>query len=266
LAAIEKSRVRDIVMRSDLLVLSVTLVCLLGCFSTPEERPSGPIARFGTAPTIDGVFDEGEWDDAEIVRVDTVEQFRIKHDGVNLYFAIRAGGGDLRFNTDSGLRVLHWSAQLGSAEYKKTDSLTQSLDRPFSFELWGLQNESPAVIRETLADYLAEHGWAANIASMGNLMQSELAISLDWLGVNTDSGRYVAVPGVRMGCGLMISRGDPRAEELMALPRDELRKKYPPVFWPAESMPNDSIGMGMSPEIITVDPANFGKIWIDLKK
>jgi hypothetical protein len=220
----------------------------------------------GSTPVIDGVFDSGEWDDAEIVRADTIEQFRIKHDGVNLYFAVKAGGGNLVFNTDAGVRVLHWSAQLGSAEYVKSDSLTQSLDKPFAFELWGLRKEPPAVIQETLARYLAENGWVANTASMGELMQSELVVSFDWLGVSTGSGRLVEIPSVRVRGGLMMSRDDPRAEELFALPREEGERLYPSVSWPAESLPNDSIGMGGLPDTIRIDPANFGKIWIDLQR
>jgi len=242
------------------------LVCLSACSPAREVEPSGPIARLGTTPIIDGVFDSGEWDDAEIVRAGTIEQFRIKHDGVNLYFAVKAGGGDLLVNTATGIRVLHWSAQLGSAEYVESDTLTQSLDRPFAFELWGLHEESPAVIQEALAAYLAENGWAANTASMGNLMQSELAVSFDWLGLNTESGQFVEVPSVRIQGGLMISRDDPRAEELMALPREEMERLYPSVSWPAESAPSDSIGMGDLPDTIRVDPADFGTIWIDLRR
>jgi hypothetical protein len=247
-------------------VVYLFLVCFSGYSATQEVEPSGPIARLGSTPVIDGVFDSGEWDDAEIVRADTIDQFRIKHDGVNLYFAVNAGGGNLVFNTDAGVRVLHWSAQLGSAEYVKSDTLTQSLDKPYAFELWGLHEESPAVIHETLAAYLAENGWAANTASMGNLAQSELVVSFDWLGVNTGSGRFVETPSVRIGAGLMIARGDPRAEELFALPREELQRLYPPVSWPAESAPNDSIGMGDLPDTIRIDPADFGKIWIDLRR
>lgn len=232
--------------------------------SVGENEPPGPIARYGTAPTIDGVLEEGEWDDAVVVLADTVEQFRMKHDGVNLYFGIRAGGGDIRFNTAEGLRVLHWSGQLGSAEYAKLDTPAQSLARPFAFELWGLREEPPDVIQETLDRYLSENGWASSTASMGNVMESELAVSLDWLGVDTESARFVEIPGVRMGCGLMISRNDPRAEELKALPRDELERRHPSVFWPAESMPNDPLGMGSCPDTILVDPANYGRIWIDL--
>jgi hypothetical protein len=253
-------------MTRGLAIACSLLVCIMACSSSRETEPTGLIARFGSTPTIDGVFAPGEWDDAEIARADTVEQFRVKHDGENLYLAVRAGGGDLVFNTAAGVRVLHWSGQLGSAEYAQSDSRTQSLERPFAHELWGLRDQPPAVIRETLARYLAENGWAANTASMGNLMESELAVSFDWLGVNTGSEPFVELPGIRVSAGLMIARDDPRGEELLALPREELRRRYPNVFWPAESPPSDSIGMGGLPDTIRVDPADYGRIWIDLRR
>lgn len=252
-------------MKISLSMLSLSLVWVLGCTSVSEDEPSGPIARFGTTPRIDGVFEEGEWDDAEIVRDGTVERFRIKHDGKHLYFALNAGGGDVWFDRDAGLSLLHWSAQLGSLEYTRSDSSTQSLDKPFAYELWGLQNEPPAVIEETLAGYLADNGWAANIAPMGALYQSELVVSFDWLGVDLESGRFVGIPGVRIEAGLMISRDDPRGEEIMAMSPEERRKRYPTLYWPTEPAPNDSIGMGTWPETISTDCANFGKIWIDLE-
>ena len=251
-------------MRKSLPIVCSFLVCLLACSSRQEVEPTGLVARFGSTPTIDGVYDPGEWDDALIVKADTVELFRIKHDSENLYFAVPAGGGDLVFNMDTGVRVLHWSAQLGSAEYVKSGTSTQVLDKPFAYELWGLQDESPAVIHETLAAYLAQNGWTANTASMGNLMQSELAVSFEWLGLDTESGRFVEMPSFRIGAGLMITRGDPRGKELLSLPREELKRLYPPVRWPSESAPKDSIGGGL-PDTIRVDEADFGRIWIDLQ-
>ena len=253
-------------MKRSLPIIFSFLLCCLACSPVREVEPTGLIARLGSTPTIDGVFDSGEWDDAEIVRADTLEQLRVKHDGVNLYFAVRAGGGNILFNTDAGVRVLHWSAQLGSAEYVKPDTLTQSLDKPFAFELWGLHNESPAVIQEALAGYLAQNGWAANTASMGNLMQSELVVSFDWLGVDTGSRRFVEIPDVRIGGGLMISRGDPREKELLAQSLEERKKQYPSVSWPAEFPPSDSIGMGGLPDTIRINAADYGKIWIDLRR
>jgi len=214
-------------MKKSITIVSSLLVCLLACSSKQEAEPTWLIARFGSTPTIDGVHDSGEWDDATIVKADTVELFRIKHDSENLYFAVRAGGGDLVFNMDAGVRVLHWSAQLGSAEYVKSDKNTQVLDKPFAPELWGLQDESPAVIHETLAEYLAKNGWTSNTASMGNLMQSELAVSFEWLGLDTKSGQFIEIPHVRIGAGLMIARGDPREKELLSMSREELKKLYP---------------------------------------
>lgn len=251
-------------MRLPSLVTTLVLVCLLGCSSVSDVEPTGPIAGFGVAPTIDGVFETGEWDDAEIVSVGTNQQFRIKHDSTNLYLALDAGGGNLWFNKSEGLHVLHWSAQLGSAEYVKSDSSMQILDRPFAFELWGLQDESPEVINETLSAYLTENGWTANIAPMGQKMQSEFAISFDWLGVTIGSKRFVEIPGLHIGAGLVLSRNDPETEEIMALSMEERKKRYPLLSWP-EGPEDHPLNMGPCPDTIRVDPADFGKIWIDLQ-
>ncbi len=253
-------------MRRQLLIVGLLLICFSGCSSVPEPEPSGPIAKFGTTPTIDGVFEAGEWDGAEIVRAGTIEQFRIKHDSTNLYFALNAGGGNLWFDKDAGLHVLHWSAQLGSAEYTRYDSSTQILDKPFAFELWKLQEESPALINETLAAYLAENGWVANIAPMGPKMQSEFAVSFDWLGVTIGSGRFAEIPSIHISGGLMLSRGDPEAGEIMAMSVEERRKQFPSLFWPEGSGPDNPLNAGPCPDTMHVAPSDFGKIWIDLEE
>ncbi len=98
------------------LILSLTFACLLDYSFALAAETSRSIARFGTSPTIDGVFEDGEWDDAETVQAGQYQQFRLKHDGTNLYFAVVGDGGNLWFNKDRGLRVLHASAQLGSVE------------------------------------------------------------------------------------------------------------------------------------------------------
>jgi hypothetical protein len=228
-----------------------------------EER-SGPIARFGTAPSIDGEFTDGEWDDASVVLTGKDQRFRIKHDSSNLYIALDGGGGNLWFNKDDGLHVLHWSAQLGSAKYRKSDSTTQLLDRPFDYELWGLQKEPPSVINIALVGYLAENGWVANTAPMGPKMQSEFAISFGWLGVTLGSERFIEIPGLHISAGLMLTRDDPEAEEIMALPAEERKRRYPPFSWPAGSGPTHPMNTGACPDTIRVDPNDFGSIWIDL--
>jgi hypothetical protein len=65
----------------------------------------------------------------------------------------------------------------------------------------------------------------------------------------------------------MISRGDPREAELLAMPPEERKRLYPSVSWPAESSPTDSITMGGGlPDTICIDPADYGRIWIDLRR
>ena len=73
------------------------------------------------------------------------------------------------------------------------------------------------------------------------------------------------IPSLRIGAGLMITRDDPRGEELLSLSRDELEKRYPSVRWPSTSTPGDSIGGGL-PDTIHVDETDYGSIWIDLEK
>ncbi len=262
----ETDTLEETIVKRQLLILSLFLVCFLGCSATHEVEPSGPIARLGTTPTIDGIFEDGEWDDAEIVRAGTIEQFRIKHDSTNLYFALNAGGGNLWFDKDAGLHVLHWSAQLGSAKHVKLDSLKQVLDKPFAFELWKLQDESPAVINETLAAYLTENGWASNIAPLGPKMQSEFAVSFDWLGVTVGSRRFVELPGIHITGGLMLSRNDPEAKEIMAMSIEERKKEFPSLFWPEESEEGHPLNGGSCPDTISTVPSDFGKIWIDLQE
>lgn len=246
-----------------LLIQSLFMVCFWACSSGQKTEPNGPIAGFGSTPTIDGVFEDGEWDDAEVVHTGKNQQFRLKHDHVNLYLALDAGGGNLWFDKEDGLHVLHWSSQLGSATYKKTDSLMHVLDKPFNHRLWKLQDEPPDVIRKTLIAYLEEEGWTANIAPLGPKMQSEFAISFEWLGIKPGSEQYIQIPGIHICGGLMLTRSDPEFEKIMDMTLDERKKQYPSLFWP-ESPENHPLNGGPCPDTIQLDPVDFGIIWIDL--
>ena len=250
-------------MKMQLLTQSLILVCFFWCSEVPEVEPSGPIARFGSTPTIDGVFEDGEWDDAEVVQVGKYQQFRVKHDSTNLYFAFNQDGGGLWFYKDTGLHVLHASAQLGFAEYIKSDSLIQSLDRAFDWQLFGLQNETVTDINKITAVYLAENGWVASIGSLGNLAQSEWAVSFYWLGVTKGAGRFVETPSIYIFSARMrLSPEEKKA--LLALPLEERKNQYPALHWPAPPVPNDSLNLGLCPKTINIDPTGWSKIWIDL--
>ena len=251
-------------MKRQLFILSLILFCYLRCSSVTEVEPSGPIARLGSTPTIDGVFEDGEWDDAEVVQAGEYQRFRIKHDGHNLYFALVGGGGDLWFNKDTGLHILHSSGQLGSAEYVKSDSSVQSLDKPFDYQLGSLQKKSVTDVQKALADYLAENGWVASIAHLGPRRQTEFAVSFDWLGVSAGSKRFVKIPSIYVYSGMIFSAGDPELEKLMAMPLEERKTKYATLYWPSENEPNDNVGSGRSPETMSIDSTSWGTIWIDL--
>jgi hypothetical protein len=98
-------------------------------------------------------------------------------------------------------------------------------------------------------------------------MQSELAVSFDWLGLNAEAAGFVEIPSLRIGGGLIISRDDPRIEELLAMPLEERANLYTEVSWPKETAPRDSIRMGGGlPDTIRIDPADFGRIWVDLRR
>jgi hypothetical protein len=239
------------------------LAFCLGCNSDRQDQPPGPVAGFGSTPVIDGVFGAGEWDDAEVVRAGDGLHFRVKHDRINLYFAFDHDGGNLYFNKKKRIQVLHASAQLGTAEFIKSGKGKQTLDKPFEWQLFGLQNETPVEIKTKLAGFLAENGWVASTGPLGNMAQSEWAVSFKWLGIPEKSKRAVKTPGLYIFCARM--RLSPQEQEaLLALPLEERRKVYPPLTWPEIPVPNDSLNNGLCPETIRIDPSGWGTVRIDL--
>jgi len=139
----------------------------------------------------------------------------------------------------------------------------QVLDKPFKYKLWKLQDEPPDVIKKTLMNYLKEEGWTANIAPLGPKMQSEFAISFEWLGIQSGSEQYVRIPGIHICGGLMLTRSDPEFEKIMNMPLEERKKQYPSLFWP-ESPKTHPLNGGPCPDMIKIAPDDFGTIWIDL--
>ena len=249
-------------MKMQLLLLSLILICFLGCSPVPEGEPSGPISRFGSTPTIDGVFAEGEWDDAVVVQAGEYQQFRLKHDSTNLYFALVGDGGNLWFNKDPGLQVLHSSAQLASAEYTKSDSSTLLLHKAFQGQLFGLQNEPATDINKKITAYLAQNGWVGSMG--GNKAQTEFAVSFNCLGVSIGSKRFVEIPPLYIYSGRHFTPEEVEKLGLRKLSLEERKKQYPTLYWPVLPVPNDSLNTGYSPKTISFDPSEWGKIWIDL--
>jgi hypothetical protein len=233
----------------------------LGGPAVPEDEPSGPIAKSGTTPTIDGVFEVSEWDDAVIVKAGKHQQFRLKHDGTNLYFALIGDGSNLFLERDTCFHVLHASAQLTWAVYSKSEDTIQSRYKKYDHKLWGLQNKPADSIKYLIKSYLSENGWVASIG--GTKRQTEFALSFDWLGINIKSGGYVKIPNIYIYSGMLFAPGDPEIEKLMALSLEERKTQYPTLYWPSEPAPNESSKENF-PETVSFDPSTWGNIWIGL--
>jgi hypothetical protein len=239
----------------------MVLVFCLGC-NPDHQAPPAPVAGFGSTPVIDGVFGVGEWDDAEQVRAGDMRRFRVKHDRINLYFAFDYDGGNLYFNRKKRIQILHASAQLGMAEYIKSGKGKQTLDKPFDWQLFGLQNEQPMEMKAKLAGFLAKNGWVASTGPLGYMAQSEWAVSFKWLGMPEKSNRVVKAPPLYIFSARM--RLTPQEQEaLLALPVEGRRNVYPPLTWPGIPVPNDSLNNGLCPGTIRIDPSGWGTVRVD---
>lgn len=242
-------------------LLGMILMFCLGC--NPDHRaPPAPVAGFGSTPVIDGVFGVGEWDDAEVVRAGDGKLFRVKHDRINLYFAFDYDGGNIYFDRKKRIQILHASAQLGTAEYSKSGKGRQALDKPFAWQLFGLQNEPPTEMKAKLAGFLAENGWVASTGPLGNMAQSEWAVSFKWLGIQQKSKRVVKTPSLYI-FSVRMRLSPLEQEALLALPLEERRNVYPPLTWPGIPVPNDSLNNGLCPETISIDPSGWGIVRVD---
>lgn len=141
--------------------------------------------------------------------------------------------------------------------------MTQSLDKAYDWQLFGLQNETATDIKEKMTGYLEENGWAASIAYLGNMAQSEWAVSFEWLRLTIGLERFVEIPHISIfNARMRLSSEENTA--LLALPQQERKNLYPALFWPAPPVPNDSLNLGDCPATINIVPTEWGSIWIDL--
>jgi hypothetical protein len=243
-------------MKPRLFILGAFLVSILLSPSNPMGAQSEPIARFGTAPTIDGVFEDGEWDDAEVFQVDSSWRLRLKHDGANLYAALDGAGGNIWLKEKDAMRVLHASFALNLVEYSKSESSDWVRSHEPVNALFGLQKESAAAIKEGMTKYLAENGWAASLIPMGNTTETEFAITFEHLGIagDPDAARFVEIPFVYIFTATN-------------LPPEKLAGRAGWWHWPGLRETSDEfLRRGHRPDKISADAIEWGKIRIDLRK
>ena len=133
----------------------------------------------GSASTLDGVLEEGEWDDALAVLLDDSTTLFMKHADGLLYLGIRApemGVGNLCIVRDGEVRVLHSSAALGTAIYEYVED-TWQLKQDFVWRCRGRGFSSAAV--EQREEFFETEGWLATISYLGTPEEMEYKVLLD---------------------------------------------------------------------------------------
>ena len=238
-------------MKNAILALSLLIVTALSCKNINDKNISKTIARFGTTPRIDGILGEGEWDDAETIQLDSTKTIYLKHDNVNLYFALNGDGGNLYFLKDERIHVLHASFSLGWAEYVKGENQLWSCEKEYEWALYKLQEKSEEEIDRGVTDYLQENGWVGSIVPLGNPIQSEFAVSFEWLDISKEAepNRLIGIPKLSIFSFQNIPPAERKGQNL------RLR-------WPSTAAHNDSVNRGYTPETINLDVSNWGDIFI----
>ncbi|MBU1948271.1 MAG: hypothetical protein KJ927_06135, partial [Candidatus Eisenbacteria bacterium] len=100
----------------------------------------------GATPTIDGIFQDGEWADANTIVLDSTKTIHLKHDKENLYIALDGDGGNIYVLKDDLITILHASFSLGWAEYSKRNGTSWDCQREYNWELYKLQEKTEAEI------------------------------------------------------------------------------------------------------------------------
>ena len=233
------------------IAVSLSIIPVPAASQAPERLTAGP----GTAPTIDGVFAPGEWDDAARFDLGGGKYIRLKHDGKHLYIAFNGDGGNIYLEKGEGFHVLHASFSLGWLEFSKLGA-GHVRGEEYKWQLTNLQKEAPEIVREKMAGYLQANGWVASLIPMGTSHQTEYAISFEKLGIGGLAGGKGQVATPRM----MIN-------SVQNLPREQqYRGEDVWIRWPADAVSSDSINGGGSPRIVRMDLSKWGDVVITLEK
>jgi len=130
------------------------------------------------APTIDGNFEAGEWDDAVVGEMSGGTPVYVMRDGEALYVAIggeHLGAINLAIGGPDDVWVLHSSAALGSVRYVTNGS---EWDLSHNFD-WCCRDTDDPSGRLALLD---TEGWQANIGYAGQPGIVEYQVALPWVG------------------------------------------------------------------------------------
>jgi len=151
-------------------------------------------APHGTA-VLDGTISNGEWSSAYIGQLTGGGEVLLMQDGTYLYLGMRRREdviGTVCLDLGDSVAVLHSSAAIGSAAYRRTQG-KWVLSRRFTWEL--RDSTMSAVAQEEREAYLQREGWVATNASVGARTDTEYKIAMP-------SGRVrLAVVPMSVGAG-----------------------------------------------------------------
>ena len=162
-------------MRHRFALAPVSIACVAGialllCATTV-------VVPHGAVPVLDGVLTEGEWSDAQVVRLNADERLFLKQADGYLYLGIQATAlalpTPLVVHGDEVL-ALHVSAALGTATYVREGNIW-NLRQGYVWQCRTLGFSEFAVAER--ARFLDQQGWLGTIAYLGAPSQCEYQIA-----------------------------------------------------------------------------------------
>lgn len=132
------------------------------------------------ASVLDGEVGEEEWKGGVVRLLGGGGEARFQRDEDRLYVAIQGraeGWSHVYLGDEDEIRVLHASAALGDAVYRRSSDDRWAPVSEFTWEMreTAITSEANAA-REA---YMARHGWVATTSGMGDPVEHEFAIDLD---------------------------------------------------------------------------------------
>lgn len=132
------------------------------------------------APVLDGKIGEEEWNGGVVRPLDGGGEARFQRDEDRLYVAIQGRGegwSHIYLGDEDQIRVLHASAALGDAVYRRSSEDRWAPVSGFAWEMRETAMTSEAIAAREA--YMARHGWVATTSGMGDPVEHEFAIDLD---------------------------------------------------------------------------------------
>ena len=134
----------------------------------------------GHAPMIDGTISSGEWDDALVDTFADGSELRLVRAGDYLYLSMRANtpemiAGNVFIQQDDRINIMHSSAALGTAIYRKDEQIWQQY-QDFTWRCRSTSSSESAQAERV--EFLHEEGWLAANGLMGTPNELEYQIKI----------------------------------------------------------------------------------------